>query len=128
MMFSRRIESRGRSLLRHFVVWVSFHTVSPLALSRGLLIDREGGPPAPLPFTLISPGLLSMAWISKPAHQLVPCPARAAMGEGGDWGLLCHLDLSRLFVWNALWQGRPAKQKLLLLDGTEKPTCLARHV
>lgn len=45
----------------------------------GLLIDREGGLPVPLPFTLISPGLMSMAWISQLAHQLVPCPAHAAI-------------------------------------------------
>lgn len=83
MMLSRRIESRGRSLFETLCGMGFLPHSELLGPTLGLLIDREGGPPAPLPFTLISPGLISMTWISGPAHQLVPCPAHAAIGGLG---------------------------------------------
>lgn len=83
MMLSRRIESRGRSLFETLCDMGFLPHSELLGPTPGLLIDREGGPSAPLPSTLISPGLISMAWISRPAHQLVPCPAHAAIGGLG---------------------------------------------
>lgn len=49
----------------------------PLGPISDLQIDRQGELLPPTAFYLGFPGLMSMAWISQPAHQLALCPARA---------------------------------------------------